>query len=68
MKKTKKKPDLLIVLAIFVALGVLISTYTQSTIPKAKDSAATADTSNSTPTKTTDDVYTGNFLKVTEKQ
>lgn len=63
MKTTKKKPDLLAVLAVFVGLGVMISTYTQSTSPVANGKSVTADTnSKESPSKTENSVYNGDYI------
>lgn len=64
----KNKPDLLVVLAVFVGLGVMISTYTQSMSPTANAESVTADTKSSiTPSKTDKKVYTGDYIKVTNQ-
>jgi len=66
MKTTRKnKPDLLVVLAMFVGLGVLISTYTQSMSPAASAKSVTADTKSSVaPSNADKKVYTGDYIKV----
>ena len=64
----KNKPDLLLVLALFVALGVLISTYTQSMSPVANADSVTADTKSSVaPSPADKNVYNGDYIKVTNQ-
>ena len=68
MKTNKKKPDLLAVLAVFVGLGVMISTYTQRTSPIANANSVTADTNSKvSPSKTEKSVYNGDYIKVTNQ-
>ena len=62
----KNKPDLLAVLAVFVGLGVLISTYTQSMSPAASAKSVTADTKSSvSPSHADKKAYTSDYIKVT---
>jgi hypothetical protein len=64
----KNKPDLLVVLALFVGLGVLISTYTQSMSPTANAESVTADTKSSVaPSQVDKSVYNGDYIKVTNQ-
>jgi hypothetical protein len=64
----KNKPDLLVVLAMFVGLGVLISTYTQGMSPAASVKSVTTDTKSSvTPSNADKKVYTGDYIKVTNQ-
>ena len=64
----KNKPDLLVILALFVGLGVLISTYTQSMSPTAGAKSVNADTNSSvTPSNADKKVYTGDYIKVTNQ-
>ena len=76
MYKTNKKPDLLVILAVFVGLGVIISDQTLS-VSNANDVSAKANSanveavdSNATvespvqPSKTIKEVQQGDLLKV----
>ena len=64
----KNKPDLLVVLAVFVGLGVLISTYTQSMSPTANAESVTADTKSTVaPSHANKKVYNGDYIKVTNQ-
>ncbi len=64
----KNKPDLLVVLALFVGLGVLISTYTQSMSPSANAESVTADTKSTVaPSHTGKNVYNDDYIKVTNQ-
>ena len=64
----KNKPDLLVVLALFVGLGVLISTYTQSMSPTANAESVTADTKSTVaPSHPGKKVYNGDYIKVTNQ-
>ncbi len=64
----KNKPDLLVVLAVFVGLGVLISTYTQSMSPTASAESVTADTNSTVaPSHANKNVYNGDYIKVTNQ-
>jgi hypothetical protein len=69
MKTTKKnKPDLLVILAIFVGIGVLISTFTQSMSPTASAKSEVSDTKSSVaPSNADKKVYTGDYIKVTDQ-
>ena len=59
---------MLVVLALFVGLGVLISTYTQSMSPSANAESVTADTKTSVaPSQAKKSVYNGDYIKVTNQ-
>lgn len=75
MYKTNKKPDLLIILAVFVGLGIIISDQTLSVSNANNDSASnnakveavesnTAVESPVQPSKTIKDVQKGDLIKV----
>ena len=58
----------MVVLAIFVVLGVLISTYTQSMSPTANAESVTADTKSTVaPSHDGKNVYNGDYIKVTNQ-
>ena len=59
---------MLVVLAVFVGLGVLISTYTQSMSPTANAESVTADTKSTVaPSHANKKVYNGDYIKVTNQ-
>ena len=59
---------MLVVLALFVGLGVLISTYTQSMSPTANAESVTADTKSTVaPSHANKKVYNGDYIKVTNQ-
>ena len=58
----------MVVLAVFVGLGVLISTYTQSMSPTANAESVTADTKSTVaPSHANKKVYNGDYIKVTNQ-
>lgn len=74
MYKTKKKPDLLFMLAVFVGLGVLISTQTLSvsntngansaSVRSETAEPTTVEESSVQPSKTVEEVQKGDLVKV----
>ena len=63
--KTKNKPDLIVVLILFVAIGVFFSSYGSSPFPQSDESADLI--SASSTSSTAKSLYSGNFIKVSTK-
>ncbi len=63
--KTKNKPDILIVLVLFVGVGVLFSSYGNGIFLKSDESADLI--SASSTSSTAKSLYGGNFIKVSTK-
>jgi len=63
--KTKNKPDIIVVLVLFVGIGVLFSSYGNGIFPKS-DQSSDLITASST-SNTAKSLYSGNFIKVSTK-
>jgi len=63
--KTRNKPDLIIVLVLFVGVGVLFSSYGNGIFTESDESADLISASSSSDTAKS--LYLGNFIKVSTK-
>ena len=63
--KTKNKPDLIVVLILFVAIGVFFSSYGSGPFLQSDESADLI--SASSTSSTAKSLYSGNFIKVSTK-
>ena len=63
--KTRNKPDLIIVLVLFVGIGVLFSSYGNGIFAESEESTDLISASSSSDTAKS--LYSGNFIKVSTK-
>jgi len=63
--KTKNKPDIIVVLVLFVGIGVLFSSYGKGIFPQSDESSDLITASSTS--NVAKSLYSGNFIKVSTK-